>query len=127
MMVATSTLELGIDVGDLDRVIQIDAPPTVAALQRLGRALILATSDPRSFGPRRFCCGGARATSSRSSPRRTRSTLRPSRSWRGRFAMAAMRSGSSPTRRSSPAHPAPPLVAPAVLTLAGRSWLVLTG
>ena len=38
VIVATSTLELGIDVGDLDRVIQIDAPPTVAGfLQRLGR------------------------------------------------------------------------------------------
>jgi ATP-dependent Lhr-like helicase len=38
VIVATSTLELGIDVGDLDRVIQIDAPPAVAAfLQRLGR------------------------------------------------------------------------------------------
>jgi ATP-dependent helicase Lhr and Lhr-like helicase len=36
--VSTSTLELGIDVGDLDRVIQIDAPSTVASfLQRLGR------------------------------------------------------------------------------------------
>jgi ATP-dependent Lhr-like helicase len=56
VIVATSTLELGIDVGDLDRVIQIDAPPSVAAfLQRLGRtgrraetsrnALLLATSD----------------------------------------------------------------------------------
>lgn len=38
VVVATSTLELGIDVGDLDRVIQIDAPRTVASfLQRLGR------------------------------------------------------------------------------------------
>ncbi|SFO45090.1 helicase-related protein [Actinomadura madurae] len=38
VIVATSTLELGIDVGDLDRVIQINSPPTVAAfLQRLGR------------------------------------------------------------------------------------------
>jgi ATP-dependent Lhr-like helicase len=56
VIVATSTLELGIDVGDLDRVVQIDAPPTVAALlQRLGRTgrrpgavrnvLVLATSD----------------------------------------------------------------------------------
>ena len=37
-IVATSTLELGLDVGDLDRVIQIDAPSTVAAfLQRMGR------------------------------------------------------------------------------------------
>lgn len=38
VIVATSTLELGIDVGDLDRVIQIDAPNSVASfLQRLGR------------------------------------------------------------------------------------------
>ncbi len=56
VIVATSTLELGIDVGDLDRVIQIDSPPTVAGfLQRIGRtgrraetsrnALFLATSS----------------------------------------------------------------------------------
>ena len=56
VIVATSTLELGIDVGDLDRVIQMDAPPAVAAfLQRLGRTgrragtqrncLFLATSE----------------------------------------------------------------------------------
>lgn len=38
VIVSTSTLELGIDVGDLDRVIQIDSPTTVASfLQRLGR------------------------------------------------------------------------------------------
>ena len=37
VIVATSTLELGIDVGDLDRVIQIGAPATVASLlQRIG-------------------------------------------------------------------------------------------
>ena len=56
VIVATSTLELGIDVGDLDRVIQIDSPPSVASfLQRLGRtgrrqgqtanALVLATTE----------------------------------------------------------------------------------
>jgi len=56
VIVATSTLELGIDVGDLDRVIQIDAPSTVASfLQRMGRTgrrsgslrncLFLATED----------------------------------------------------------------------------------
>ena len=56
VIVATSTLELGIDVGDLDRVIQIDAPGSVASLlQRLGRTgrrpgtsrncLFLTTSD----------------------------------------------------------------------------------
>jgi ATP-dependent Lhr-like helicase len=39
VIVSTSALELGIDVGDLDRVIQLNAPPTVAAfLQRLGRS-----------------------------------------------------------------------------------------
>ncbi|MGA5000777.1 DEAD/DEAH box helicase [Streptomyces arboris] len=38
VIVSTSTLELGIDVGDLDRVIQIDAPTSVASfLQRIGR------------------------------------------------------------------------------------------
>ncbi len=37
-IVATSTLELGIDIGDLDQVLQVDAPSTVASfLQRLGR------------------------------------------------------------------------------------------
>jgi ATP-dependent Lhr-like helicase len=56
VIVATSALELGIDVGDLDRVIQIDCPPKVSSfLQRMGRSgrrlgrtrncLFLATSD----------------------------------------------------------------------------------
>jgi ATP-dependent Lhr-like helicase len=56
VIVATSVLELGIDVGDLDRVIQIDAPSTVSSfLQRMGRTgrrpgtvrncLFLATTD----------------------------------------------------------------------------------
>ena len=56
VIVATSTLELGLDVGDLDRVIQIDAPGTVSSfLQRMGRTgrragsqrncLFLATTD----------------------------------------------------------------------------------
>jgi ATP-dependent Lhr-like helicase len=56
VIVATSVLELGVDVGDLDRVIQIDSPSTVASfLQRMGRTgrrenadrncLFLATQD----------------------------------------------------------------------------------
>jgi ATP-dependent Lhr-like helicase len=56
VIVATSSLELGLDVGDLDRVIQIDAPGTVSSfLQRMGRTgrrshttrncLFLATND----------------------------------------------------------------------------------
>ncbi|RXS69674.1 DEAD/DEAH box helicase [Streptomyces sioyaensis] len=61
VIVSTSTLELGIDVGDLDRVIQIDAPSTVASfLQRLGRTgrrpgstrncLFLATNEDGLLG-----------------------------------------------------------------------------
>lgn len=39
VIVATSALELGIDVGDLDHVLQIDAPGTVSSfLQRMGRS-----------------------------------------------------------------------------------------
>lgn len=49
VIVATSTLELGIDVGDLDRVIQIDAPGSVSSfLQRMGRT-------GRRSGSRRNC------------------------------------------------------------------------
>jgi ATP-dependent Lhr-like helicase len=49
VIVATSTLELGVDVGDLDRVIQIDAPATMASfLQRIGRT-------GRRAGSRRNC------------------------------------------------------------------------
>ncbi len=49
VIVATSVLELGIDVGDLDRVIQIDSPTTVSSfLQRMGRT-------GRRPGSRRNC------------------------------------------------------------------------
>jgi ATP-dependent helicase Lhr and Lhr-like helicase len=49
VIVSTSALELGLDVGDLDRVIQVNAPPTVAGfLQRLGRS-------GRRPGTRRNC------------------------------------------------------------------------
>lgn len=38
-IVATATMELGLDVGDLDRVIQVHSPSTVSSmLQRLGRS-----------------------------------------------------------------------------------------
>ena len=47
VIVATSTLELGIDVGDLDRVIQVDAPATVASF-----------SQPKY--PGRYWCGDCR-------------------------------------------------------------------
>ena len=75
VIVATSTLELGIDVGDLDRVIQIDSPATVAGfLQRIGRtgrrpgtsrnALFLATGKDallQSAGVLRLWADGVRA------------------------------------------------------------------
>lgn len=49
VIVATSTLELGVDVGDLDRVIQIDSPASVSSfLQRMGRS-------GRRAGGRRSC------------------------------------------------------------------------
>lgn len=49
VIVATSTLELGIDVGDLDQVIQIDSPSSVSSfLQRMGRT-------GRRSGSRRKC------------------------------------------------------------------------
>ncbi len=39
-IICTSTLELGIDVGDLDLVFQANAPSTVSSfLQRLGRTV----------------------------------------------------------------------------------------
>lgn len=48
-IVCTSTLELGIDVGDLDRVLQAEAPATVSSfLQRMGRTG--RRSDGRSHG-----------------------------------------------------------------------------
>jgi ATP-dependent Lhr-like helicase len=72
VIVATSALELGIDVGDLDRVIQIDAPASVSSfLQRMGRTgrragtqrncLFLATTDDgllRAAGLIRLWAGG---------------------------------------------------------------------
>ena len=37
-IIATSTLELGIDIGNLDIVLQLDSPSTVSSfLQRIGR------------------------------------------------------------------------------------------
>lgn len=60
VIVATSALELGIDVGDLDHVLQIDSPTRVASfLQRMGRTgrrpgtapncTFLATSEPATL------------------------------------------------------------------------------
>jgi ATP-dependent Lhr-like helicase len=53
-IVCTSTLELGIDVGDLDAVLQLDAPATVSSfMQRLGRT----GRRPGSQAEMSFFCG----------------------------------------------------------------------
>jgi len=93
VIVATSTLELGIDVGDLDRVIQIDAPFTVSSfLQRIGRTgrraepPAIACSWPLkrmdSSVHWRFCICGATALWSPSTLPHSPCTSLPSRSWR---------------------------------------------
>lgn len=83
VIVATSTLELGLDVGDLDRVIQVDAPFSVASfLQRLGRTgrrhglerntLFLATDDESLLRASAICrlwqCGFVEPTTPPASP-----------------------------------------------------------
>jgi ATP-dependent Lhr-like helicase len=67
-LVATSSLELGIDMGALDLVVQIEAPPSVASgLQRIGRAShhVGAVSEgvifPKYRGDLIACAAAARA------------------------------------------------------------------
>jgi len=67
-MVATSSLELGIDMGAIDLVVQIESPPSVASgLQRIGRAghQVGGTSDgvifPKYRGDLVACAALARA------------------------------------------------------------------
>ncbi len=53
-IVCTSTMELGIDVGDLDAVLQLDAPTTVSSfMQRMGRA----GRRPGTRAEMNFFCG----------------------------------------------------------------------
>ena len=91
-LVATSSLELGIDMGAIDLVVQVESPPSVAAgLQRIGRAgHQVGEAEPRQDlpqVPRRPARGGRRrasacrrARSRRRGSRATRSTCSPSRS-----------------------------------------------
>ena len=92
-LVATSSLELGIDMGAIDLVVQIEAPPSVASgLQRIGRSghRVDETSQGMIFPKFRgdlLACAAVTGAMTKglvepSRYPRTRSTCWRSRSWR---------------------------------------------
>jgi ATP-dependent Lhr-like helicase len=91
-IVCTSTMELGIDVGDLDQVLQVDAPATVASfLQRLGRTGRRPDTTATCCKAWR-CCGWPSRAGSKTCVLRTRPcTCWRINFWRSRCKKAASR------------------------------------
>ena len=126
-VVATSSLELGIDMGAVDLVIQVEAPPSVASgLQRIGRAghQVGEVSRGVLFPKHRTDLIGCAVSVQRMLGRRrsrpcecppTRSTSWPSRPWRpARWSRWTPTTGSTPcaaahrSRRCRAARSRPP-------------------
>ena len=118
-VVATSSLELGIDMGAVDLVVQIESPPSVAsALQRVGRAghqvgeVSRGVLFPKHRGDLAQTAVAVRADArgrdrERSGSRPTRSTYSPSRSWPPPPSTRGTSTSSSPS--SAAARRSPPL------------------